>query len=126
MEQKGEPLFDLVVSFEVVEHVSDVQTFLHSLSHMVKPGGALMLSTLNRTLRSYMLAIVAAEKVLNIVPRGTHDWEKFLAPTEIAALLNREGVQVRQAVGVDYNPFTEKFTLTEDLGVNYMLFATKE
>jgi 2-polyprenyl-6-hydroxyphenyl methylase/3-demethylubiquinone-9 3-methyltransferase len=125
IEQNKDALFDVVVSFEVVEHVSDVPMFLHSLSRLAKPGGAIMLSTLNRTLRSYLLAIVAAEHVLNIVPRGTHEWQKFLAPSEIAALLAKEGVQVKQATGVDYNPLTEKFTLTDDLGVNYMLFAIK-
>lgn len=118
-------LFDLVVSFEVVEHVADVPMFLSTLAKLTKPGGAIMLSTLNRTLRSYLLAIIAAEYVINVVPRGTHEWQKFLTPAEIGALLKQQGVEVKRAIGVDYNPFNEKFSLTPDMGVNYMLFAVK-
>lgn len=124
-QNKVDELFDLVVSFEVVEHVADVPMFINSLSRLTKPGGALMLSSINRTLRSYALAIVAAEYVLNIVPRGTHDWQKFVTPTEIVALLKKEGIQLEQATGVSYNPYTEYFSLTDDLAVNYMLFAVK-
>jgi 2-polyprenyl-6-hydroxyphenyl methylase/3-demethylubiquinone-9 3-methyltransferase len=98
---------------------------LNSICKLTKPGGTIILSTLNRTPKSYLLAIVAAEYVLNIVPRGTHEWQKFITPSEIAALLHKQGPKVQEAVGVEYNPLTERFTLTNDLGVNYMLFAVK-
>ncbi|KAL0479307.1 polyprenyldihydroxybenzoate methyltransferase [Acrasis kona] len=122
----NDDLFDLVVSFEVIEHVADVPMFINSICSLTKPGGCIMLSTINRTLRSYALAIAAAEYILKIVPQGTHDWKKFLTPSEIQVFLNKKNVNVDRATGVFYNPLTENFTLVNDLNVNYMLFAIKD
>jgi 2-polyprenyl-6-hydroxyphenyl methylase/3-demethylubiquinone-9 3-methyltransferase len=120
-----EHLFDAVVSLEVIEHVSNLQTFVHSLAGFLKPGGALVMSTLNRTATSFVLAIAAAEYLLNLVPKGTHDWRKFLKPDELTLLLQSNGLLVEEIVGVKYNPLTENFQLTDDASVNYQLFARR-
>jgi 2-polyprenyl-6-hydroxyphenyl methylase/3-demethylubiquinone-9 3-methyltransferase len=121
----NDQLFDAVVSLEVIEHVANVQSFTNSLASFLKPGGALMMTTINRTAKSYLLAIAAAEHLLHLVPPGTHDWHKFITPEELTLLLQSNGLQIREITGVDYNPVTQKFTLTRDPSVNYQLFATK-
>ncbi|MEX2408351.1 MAG: bifunctional 2-polyprenyl-6-hydroxyphenol methylase/3-demethylubiquinol 3-O-methyltransferase UbiG, partial [Rhodovibrionaceae bacterium] len=119
-------VFDAVVSMEVVEHVADVEGFLAACAGLVAPGGALALATLNRTPKSFALAIVGAEYLLRWLPRGTHDWRKFLKPSEIAAVLRREGLELSELTGVAYNPLNDSWRLApEDLGVNYMLLAEK-
>lgn len=116
--------FDLVVSMEVIEHVADVDLFLASCAALMAPGAALFLSTLNRTPKSFALAIVGAEYVLRWLPRGTHDWRRFLRPSELAAGLRRNGLALRDVTGVAYSPFTDQFRLApRDLDVNYMGWA---
>jgi len=118
--------FDLVVSLEVVEHVADAQTFLASLAALTRPGGGLALSTLNRTRKAFALAILGAEYLLRWLPRGTHDWRKFLRPSEISAVLRREGCAPRALAGLVYNPLADSWRLDpRDLDVNYLLFATR-
>jgi 2-polyprenyl-6-hydroxyphenyl methylase/3-demethylubiquinone-9 3-methyltransferase len=118
--------FDLVVSLEVIEHVADPQAFVTTLAGLVRPGGAMALSTLNRTRKAFLMAIVGAEYVLRWLPRGTHDWRKFLRPSEIAGMLRREGLQLEGTAGLVYNPLTESWRLDpRDLDVNYMLFAAR-
>lgn len=118
--------FDAVVSMEVVEHVAEVEGFLASCAGLVRPGGGLALATLNRTPKSFALAIVGAEYLLRWLPRGTHDWHKFLKPSEIAAVLRAEGLELAEVTGVVYNPLNDSWRLApRDLEVNYMLFATK-
>lgn len=118
--------YDLVVASEVVEHVPDPEAFLAGCSRLVAPGGALMLSTLNRTPKAFMLAIVGAEYLLRLVPRGTHDWRRFLRPSEVAAALRRNGLIVRRLEGLVYNPFDEGWRLSRrDLSINYLLFAAR-
>lgn len=119
--------FDAVISMEVVEHVADVEGFLASCGRLVGPGGGLALATLNRTPKSFALAIVGAEYLLRWLPRGTHDWRKFLKPSEIAAVLRSEGLETIEASGVVYNPLNDCWRLaSKDLDVNYMLFAGKD
>eukprot|EP01114_Cavostelium_apophysatum_P012687 TRINITY_DN2899_c0_g1_i1.p1 TRINITY_DN2899_c0_g1~~TRINITY_DN2899_c0_g1_i1.p1 ORF type:complete len:278 (-),score=28.90 TRINITY_DN2899_c0_g1_i1:862-1695(-) len=121
--------FDVVCSLEVVEHVSDVSGFVRSCSSLVKPGGKLFLSTLNRTWSSYLLSIVAAEYLLGIVKKGTHDWNKYLTPSELQYLVehNSDGkVRVNNITGFNYNPLLQSSALTSDLSVNYLLSATKD
>ncbi|MCH8808833.1 MAG: bifunctional 2-polyprenyl-6-hydroxyphenol methylase/3-demethylubiquinol 3-O-methyltransferase UbiG [Proteobacteria bacterium] len=117
--------FDVVVNMEVVEHVADAAVFLHASAALVRPGGAMVLATLNRTPKAFVLAIVGAEYVLGWLPRGTHDWRRFLRPSELAALLRDGGVEIAEITGVVYNPLTAAWRLARDLDVNYMVFAVK-
>ena len=119
--------FDAVLSLEVVEHVADVEGFLATLAGLVRPGGALILSTLNRTPKSFGLAIVGAEYLLRWVPRGTHDWRRFLKPSELANGLRPYGLEVQALAGLVYNPLTDSWRTDEqDLDVNYLLMAVKD
>lgn len=117
--------FDIVLALEIVEHVADADLFLLSCSRLVKPGGLLFLSTLNRTAKAWALAIAGAEYVLGWLPRGTHDWRKFLKPSEIARSLRASDMDVREIVGVVYSPLSRTWSVNRtDLDVNYMLYAT--
>lgn len=116
--------FDLVCVMEVVEHVPDMPSFLAACGRLVRPGGALVLATLNRTVRSFALGIVAAEYVLGWLPRGTHRWSRFVRPSEAARALRAAGLRVADLTGVSYDPLRDRFRLTPDPAVNYMLFAT--
>ena len=117
--------FDIVLALEIVEHVADADLFLRSCSLLVKPGGLLFLSTLNRTAKAWALAIAGAEYVLGWLPRGTHDWRKFLKPSEVARALRAGDMDVREIVGVVYSPLSRAWSLSRtDLDVNYMLYAT--
>lgn len=117
--------FDIVLALEIVEHVADVDLFLRSCGRMVKPGGLLFLSTLNRTAKAWALAIAGAEYVLGWLPRGTHDWKKFLKPSEVARGLRAGGIEPQEIVGVVYAPLSRKWSLNKnDLDVNYMLYGT--
>jgi 2-polyprenyl-6-hydroxyphenyl methylase/3-demethylubiquinone-9 3-methyltransferase len=116
--------FDVILALEIVEHVADVDLFLRSCGRMVKPGGLLFLSTLNRTAKAWALAIAGAEYVLGWLPRGTHDWKKFLKPSEVARGLRAGGVEPQEIVGVVYSPLSRKWSLNKrDLDVNYMLYG---
>lgn len=118
--------YDVVTALEIVEHVADVSSFMKALCKIVKPGGLLIMSTLNRTPKSYLLGIVAAEYVLRWLPAGTHDWKKFLKPSELAAHLDAEGLETTDVRGLNYNPLTRDFSLTKsDIEVNYLLSASK-
>jgi 2-polyprenyl-6-hydroxyphenyl methylase/3-demethylubiquinone-9 3-methyltransferase len=118
--------FDIVVALEIVEHVADVELFLKSCGRMVKPGGLLFLSTLNRTAKAWALAIAGAEYVLGWLPRGTHDWKKFLKPSEVVNGLRTGGIEAQEIVGVVYSPLSRAWSLNKnDLDVNYMLYGSK-
>lgn len=117
--------FDVVLNMEVVEHVADVPAFMGACATMVKPGGLMICATLNRSIKAFGLAIVGAEYVLGWVPRGTHDWKKFLTPAELFKTLEQHGLLVTQETGVTYNPFADRWSLSHDMDVNYMMVATK-
>jgi 2-polyprenyl-6-hydroxyphenyl methylase / 3-demethylubiquinone-9 3-methyltransferase len=117
--------FDLVLAMEVVEHVADLALFVQRCAEMVKPGGLLIGATLNRTLKSFALAIVGAEYVLRWLPRGTHRWDKFVTPNEFEAALERNHLRVIQQTGVVYDLLADRWHLADDLDVNYMLAAEK-
>lgn len=118
--------FDIVLALEIVEHVADVDLFLQSCGRMVKPGGLLFLSTLNRTAKAWVLAIAGAEYVLGWLPRGTHDWKKFLKPSEVANGLRAGGIEAQEIVGVVYSPLSRTWSLnSNDLDVNYMLYGVQ-
>ncbi|MGO8953617.1 MAG: bifunctional 2-polyprenyl-6-hydroxyphenol methylase/3-demethylubiquinol 3-O-methyltransferase UbiG [Rhodomicrobium sp.] len=117
-------VFDAVIASEVVEHVADVDSFLRTCRALCKPGGLLILSTLNRTAKSYGLAIVAAERVLGLVPPGTHDWKKFIKPEELEASLSAAGFKRLSLSGIVFHPFTGAWGLSAtDTSVNYMVSA---
>jgi 2-polyprenyl-6-hydroxyphenyl methylase / 3-demethylubiquinone-9 3-methyltransferase len=117
--------FDLVCAMEVVEHVADPAGFLAACAALVRPGGGLVLATLNRTFRAFALGIVAAEYVLGWLPRGTHQWSRFVRPSEAARPLRRAGLRIDDLTGVVYDPLRDRFRLSRDTAVNYMLFATR-
>jgi 2-polyprenyl-6-hydroxyphenyl methylase/3-demethylubiquinone-9 3-methyltransferase len=118
--------FDIVLALEIVEHVADVDLFLKSCGRMVKPGGLLFLSTLNRTAKAWALAIAGGEYILRWLPRGTHDWKKFLKPSEVVNGLDAAGIAAQEIVGVVYSPLGRAWSLSKsDLDVNYMLYGTK-
>jgi len=118
--------FDLVCVMEVVEHVADPDRFLDACGQLVAPGGGLVLATLNRTFRAFALGIVAAEYLLGWLPRGTHRWSRFVRPSEAARALRRPGLRVADLTGVAYDPLRDRFRLSADPAVNYMLFAVRD
>jgi 2-polyprenyl-6-hydroxyphenyl methylase/3-demethylubiquinone-9 3-methyltransferase len=115
--------FDIVLAMEVVEHVTDVGVFLKRCAAMLKPGGMMVVSTLNRNWKSFALAIVGAEYVLRWLPRGTHQWDKFVTPDELAKYLLDNRLVVTEETGVVYSPFADKWSLSSDTDVNYMVVA---
>ncbi|MGX5733077.1 bifunctional 2-polyprenyl-6-hydroxyphenol methylase/3-demethylubiquinol 3-O-methyltransferase UbiG [Bosea thiooxidans] len=117
--------FDIVLAMEVVEHVADVEAFVAACCAAVKPDGLLIMATLNRTLKSYALAIIGAEYVLGWLPRGTHDWEKFVTPGELGGAIEANGFTVGTQTGVVYNPLTGRWSAARDMDVNYMLTASR-
>lgn len=117
--------FDIVLAMEVVEHVPDVGAFLATAASLVRPGGFFAGSTLNRTLRSYALAIVGAEYVLRWLPVGTHSWEKFVTPREFEAALEKAGLERMALEGLVYNPLADDWRLARDTAVNYFITAAK-
>ena len=118
--------FDVVLAMEVVEHVVDVKGFVATCASMVRPGGLMIAATLNRTLKSFALAIVGAEYVLRWLPRGTHQWDKFVKPSELELAFESAGLQVTGERGVVYNLLADRWQLSSDMDVNYMLVATRE
>lgn len=117
--------FDAVLLLEVVEHVPDVPAFLQRIAPLVKPGGVVILSTLNRTLKAYALAIVGAEFVLRWVPVGTHQWERFVRPEELAAALSGAGLALTDTTGMVYDPLADAWSLSGDTDVNYFATASR-
>ena len=111
---------------EVVEHVADVPLYLKSCSDLVKPGGLMFIATINRTAKAYALAIIGAEYVLKWLPKGTHNFSKFLTPEEITSIIKRHGMSIRAKTGVSYNPLHDQWRKSRDLSVNYMLLAEKK
>ncbi len=121
---EGHP-FDAVVSLEVVEHVPDVGAFVAACASLVRPGGALALSTINRNMKSYALAIIAAEYVLGWLPRGTHQWDRFVTPDELARFVTAAGLGAPVFKGLSYDPLKDTWSLSDDTDVNYLAFAGK-
>lgn len=117
--------FDAVLALEIIEHVADVPAFWAAAAARVKPGGLLIAATLNRTAKSLLLGKIGAEYVLRWVPAGTHDWRKFVRPSEMIRDLRHNGLSVQTLAGVSYNVFLDRWEVGNDLDVNYMAVATK-
>jgi len=112
--------FELVTCMEMLEHVPDPESVVATLARLVRPGGALIVSTLNRNLRSFLLAIVAGEYLLNLIPRGTHEYERLIRPAELAGWARAAGLTLRELAGIHFNPLTGRIALSHDVSVNYL------
>ena len=124
--EAGEPAFDVILNMEVIEHVADPGEYLRSCAQLLKPGGLMIVATLNRTLKAFALAKLGAEYVLRWLPIGTHDWNKFLTPDELRGFLSGQPVTVDGPFGVVFNPLAGKWTESSDVGVNYMMTVVRD
>jgi 2-polyprenyl-6-hydroxyphenyl methylase/3-demethylubiquinone-9 3-methyltransferase len=112
--------FDVVTCMEMLEHVPEPAQMVGTLAKLVRPGGAVFISTLNRNLKSFLLAIVGAEYVMNLIPRGTHEYDRLIRPAELARWARSAGLSLRELAGIELNPFTEHCSLSRDIAVNYL------
>lgn len=113
--------FDIITCMEMLEHVDEPQEVIHHCRRLLKPGGFLFLSTINRSLKAYLSAIIAAEYLLNLLPRQTHDYQKFIQPAELAAIVRKEGLNVIGLKGIAYNPISRMASLHSSVAVNYLM-----
>lgn len=123
--KKNRTAFDVVLALEIIEHVNDVDSFVKSCVNLCKKDGLVIFSTLNRTPHSFAMGIVAAEYILRWVPRGTHQWKKFVRPSELARAIRRAGAKETDIKGIFYNALDSEFKLSDDVSVNYMMMAVK-
>lgn len=123
--EAGEPPFDVVLNLEIIEHVADPETFLKDCASLVKPGGIMVVATLNKTFKSLALAKIGAEYILRWLPPGTHDFSKFLAPDDISNWMTEAGLICDDAVGVSFNPLMDRWSVSTDTDVNYMVVGRK-
>jgi 2-polyprenyl-6-hydroxyphenyl methylase/3-demethylubiquinone-9 3-methyltransferase len=117
--------FDVVLNMEVVEHVADLRAYLRACAKLVKPGGLMVVATLNKTLKSLALAKIGAEYVLRWLPPGTHDWNRFVAPFDLRRMLEESGLNPLKTQGVEFDPFVWDWRLSSDVDVNYMVVASR-
>ena len=117
--------FDVVACLEVIEHVPDPSQLIAACSLLLKPSGQMFLSTLNRNPRSFVTAILGAEYIFNILPKGTHEWNKFIKPSELEKYMRAAGIKLKESKGMFYNPIFHSAQLNNDLGVNYMMYGSK-
>ncbi|MFE8072047.1 bifunctional 2-polyprenyl-6-hydroxyphenol methylase/3-demethylubiquinol 3-O-methyltransferase UbiG [Marinobacteraceae bacterium S3BR75-40.1] len=125
MAEEAEGQYDAVTCLEMLEHVPNPASVIKACERLLKPGGHLFLSTINRNPKSFLFAIVGAEYVLNLLPRGTHEWKRFIRPSELAAFVREAGLEVADVTGMTYNPVTRHYKLSRDVDVNYLMHATK-
>ena len=118
-------LYDVILNTEIIEHVDNVDFFLESCFRSLRPGGIMFLSTINRTIKSFLMAIVGAEYVLHLLPIGTHKWEKFIQPNELEEKIKKSAFRVAHITGLRYNPILKSWNLTNDLDVNYLACIKK-
>jgi len=117
--------FDVVTCMEMLEHVPDPAAIVDACSRLVKPGGTVFFSTINRNPKAYLFAVIGAEYLLNMLPRGTHEYEKFIKPSELAAWARNASLTVNGMKGMGYNPLTKQYSLGDDVSVNYILHTSK-
>ncbi|MGH8550212.1 MAG: bifunctional 2-polyprenyl-6-hydroxyphenol methylase/3-demethylubiquinol 3-O-methyltransferase UbiG [Methylococcales bacterium] len=122
----GQPeSFDCITCLEMLEHVPEPESIVQACSVLLKPGGKLFFSTLNRKLKSYLLAVVGAETILRMIPKGTHDYETFIKPSELSAWCRRFGLEIEAITGIEYKPLSQSFSLGRDIDVNYLAVFEK-
>ncbi|MDP2963600.1 MAG: bifunctional 2-polyprenyl-6-hydroxyphenol methylase/3-demethylubiquinol 3-O-methyltransferase UbiG [Sulfurimicrobium sp.] len=124
--QQSPGCFDAVTCMEMLEHVPDPLSIVKACTLLVKPGGHVFFSTLNRNLKSYLFAVIGAEYVLNMLPRGTHDYAKFIKPSELARHCRTAGLSVDQITGMSYNPLSKVYSLGDDTSINYLMACRRE
>lgn len=124
--QKQTELFDVITCMELIEHVPDPIQLINACAHLLKPGGKLFISTLNRTPKAYAFAIIGAEYILKMLPKHTHDYKKFIRPSELAVMLRNANVQLADLKGIKFQLFTKTALLDNDISVNYVACAVKE
>ncbi|HMH18724.1 MAG TPA: bifunctional 2-polyprenyl-6-hydroxyphenol methylase/3-demethylubiquinol 3-O-methyltransferase UbiG [Burkholderiales bacterium] len=117
--------YDVVTCMELLEHVPDPASTVRACAQLARPGGQVFFSTINRNLKSYVFAVIGAEYVLKLLPKGTHDYAKFVKPSELARHCRDAGLEVREIIGMSYHPLTKTYTLGRDAGVNYLLHCTR-
>lgn len=117
--------YDVVTCMEMLEHVPDPGSIIQACRQLVKPGGWVFLSTLNRNPKSYLFAILGAEYILNMLPKGTHDWAKFIKPAELARYVRQAGLEPAEVIGMTYSPFSKSYKLEQDMDVNYLMACRK-
>ncbi len=118
--------FDVVTCLEMLEHVPDPASVVAACAKLVKPGGHIFFSTINRNPKAYLFAVIGAEYILNMLPRGTHDYAKFIKPSELAGWMRLAGLQLQHQIGMSYNPITQYYWLGDDVSVNYMMHTTRD
>jgi 2-polyprenyl-6-hydroxyphenyl methylase/3-demethylubiquinone-9 3-methyltransferase len=118
--------YDIVTCMELLEHVPDPASTVRACARLARSGGHVFFSTINRNLKSYLFAVIGAEYVLKLLPRGTHDYAKFVKPSELARHCRAAGLEVREITGMTYNPLTRIYSLGDDAGVNYLVHCTRE
>lgn len=117
--------FDVITCMEMLEHVPNPASIIQACADLAKPGGKVFFSTLNRNPKSYLFAILGAEYLMQLLPKGTHDYAKFITPAELASSIRQAGLQLNVMKGMSYNPFTKMYTLNHDTSVNYLVACTK-
>ena len=126
LSNKSNQKFDVITCLEMLEHVPDPSQTINEFSSLLSPKGNIFISTINRNPRSYLFAVIGAEYILNLLPRGTHDYSKFIKPSEISRWIRSSNLVLKETTGLSYNPITDTYWLGKDVGVNYMMYIKKE
>ena len=122
---KKKQLFDVIIAMEVIEHTANQSLFVETCCNMLEPNGLFFASTINRTLKALAFAIIGAEYILKWIPKGTHQWEKFLTPKEFSLMLKKNNTRIKNISGMVYNPIRQKFNLSKNTDINYFITAQK-
>ena len=123
---KEKESYDLVTCLEAIEHVPDPAKLVETCSNLCKPGGTIVFSTINRNPKSFLFAIIGAEYILNLLPKGTHEYKKFIKPSELSSMMRDNSLEVIEVIGMSYNPITKNYWLGKDVDVNYLIHARKK
>ncbi|MFV9875525.1 MAG: bifunctional 2-polyprenyl-6-hydroxyphenol methylase/3-demethylubiquinol 3-O-methyltransferase UbiG [Rickettsiales endosymbiont of Dermacentor nuttalli] len=118
----SEQKFDIILALEVIEHISNIEDFIKSCSHLLNNSGIIFMSTLNRTITSFLQSIIAAEYILRWLPVGTHNWNKFVLPSELSKYLRQNNLNIKEIKGIKFHPITQRWTLSEDISNNYITY----